>query len=382
MLNFLFGSICALFGMMTIAAMVHLRYAHRLPAITPRETAPEEPTRRCSVILPARNEEKRVEKTIAHLLNQTGVVVEIIVVDDRSSDGTAAILARLSGDEPRLRVIRIDALPDGWLGKCHACHVGANNASGEWILFTDADCWLKPDVITRALRVAENSKADHITLTPGFALESRAIRAWYLLFLTSFLSWIAGVNRDRPKAHLGLGAFNLVRASAYRACGGYAALRMSVVDDIKLGLLLSHAGKRTRAFLGADDVECHWGTTLREMIHVMEKNYFAVLDYKLWLAALGAFFAIVVLCILLLGLLTGTTAGFAAALSPFSLVVPAAILAQRVGWPWHFALGVPLMIPVFWLSLLNSVFVTLRQGGVRWRDTFYPLAQLRAGAVR
>jgi hypothetical protein len=157
---------------------------------------------------------------------------------------------------------------------------------------------------------------------------------------------------------------------------------MSVVDDIKLGLLLSRAGKRTRAFLGADDVECHWGTTLREMIHVMEKNYFAVLDYKLWLAALGAFFAIVVLCILLLGLLTGTTAGFAAALSPFSLVVPGAILAQRVGWPWHFALGVPLMIPVFWLSLLNSVFVTLRQGGVRWRDTFYPLAQLRAGAVR
>lgn len=382
MLTLFFGSITALFGMMTIAAMVHLRYAHRLPAITPRDTAPEEPTRLCSVILPARNEEKRVENTIAHLLNQTGVVVEIIVVDDRSSDGTAAILARLSAAEPRLRVIRIDALPDGWLGKCHACHVGANSAPGEWILFTDADCWLKPDVIARALHVAENSQADHITLTPGFALESRVIRAWYLLFLTSFLSWIAGVNRDRPKAHLGLGAFNLVRASAYRACGGYAALRMSVVDDIKLGLLLSRAGKRTRAFLGGDDVECHWGTTLREMIHVMEKNYFAVLDYKLWLAVLGALFAIVGLGILVLGLVAGTIAGAAAALSPFLLVVPAAILAQRLGWPWHYALGAPLMIPVFLLSLLNSVFVTLRQGGVRWRDTFYPLAQLRAGGVR
>ena len=80
------------------------------------------------------------------------------------------------------------------------------------------------------------------------------------------------MNRNRPKSFMGIGAFNLVRAAAYRQCGGYEALRLTVVDDMKLGLLLRRAGKRTRAFIGSDDVECHWGTTAWGMVKVMEKN--------------------------------------------------------------------------------------------------------------
>ena len=83
------------------------------------------------------------------------------------------------------------------------------------------------------------------------------------------------MNRDRPGAYLGMGAFNLVHAPAYRACGGYEALRLTVVDDLRLGLLLRRAGKRTRGFIGGDDAECHWGTTVRGMVKIMEKNYFA-----------------------------------------------------------------------------------------------------------
>lgn len=93
-------------------------------------------------------------------------------------------------------------------------------------------------------------------------------RAWHLLFLVSLLDWFSGVNRDRPKAYVGIGAFNLARAAAYRQCGGYEALRLTVVDDVKLGLLLRRAGKRTRGFPGADDVECHWGTTVGSMVKI------------------------------------------------------------------------------------------------------------------
>jgi hypothetical protein len=278
--------------------------------------------------------------------------------------------------------VRIDALPKGWLGKCHACHVGALAAKGEWILFTDADCWFKPDVLLRALHVAEREKADHVTLTSGLAAPSFGLRAGSLLFHLSLANWFSGVNRDRPRAHIGFGAFNLVRASAYRESGGYEALRLTVLDDVKLGLLLRRAGKRTRAFLGVQDVEAHWGTRLWDTVRLMEKNCFAALDFRLPLAFGVIAFLTLLMGLAVLGAFSGTGPGLAAALSPFSLAMPAAILARRLGWSLLLGLGVPFALPIFVWALLNSTMKTLWRGGIRWRDTFYPLEMLRAGNVR
>jgi len=383
----IFSGTAALFLAMTLAALWHLRWVRRLPALETfappdRSASSAEERVRCSVVIAARDEEARIEGTIRHLLAQRGVEAEFIVVDDRSTDRTGEILRRLAKEDARVQVKRVEVLPEGWLGKCHACHIGAGAATGDWILFTDADCWLKPDVIARALRLAEREGADHVTLSPGTVVESLGARAWHLLFLTSLLNWFSGVNRDRPKAYLGIGAFNLVRAAAYRQCGGYEALRLTVVDDVKLGLLLRRAGKRTRAFLGVDDVECHWGTTVWSMIKIMEKNYFAALDYRHWLALTGSVFVILIFAILVVGLITGTAAGLVAAFSPLSIILPSAILARRLGWSWPCAVFVPFMFPVFLYALLNSTFVALRQGGIRWRDTFYSLETLRAGNVR
>ena len=143
---------------MTFSVLFHLRWVRRLPALgNPARSASDrtdEAPVRCSVVLAARDEEARVENTVRHLLAQSGVKMEIIVVDDRSTDRTNEILQRLAAEDTRVRVKQVDVLPGGWLGKCHACHVGASVATGEWILFTDADCWLKPDVIARALSIA------------------------------------------------------------------------------------------------------------------------------------------------------------------------------------------------------------------------------------
>ena len=278
-LTLLHGGTAALFLAMTAATLFHARWARRLPPLASLDPPPridgEDGPVRCSVVVAARDEEARVEATVRHLLAQRGVRVEVIAVDDRSTDRTGEILRRLAAEDARVRVLRVDVLPEGWLGKCHACHVGAAAATGDWILFTDADCWLKPDVIERALRVADRDGADHVTLTPGVAPETLGAAAWHLALLGSLANWLSGVNRDRPGAYLGMGAFNLVHAPAYRACGGYEALRLTVVDDLRLGLLLRRAGKRTRGFLGGDDAECHWGTTVRGMVKIMEKNYFA-----------------------------------------------------------------------------------------------------------
>ena len=376
----IFSVTAALLLAMTVAALLDLRWVRRLPALT--SLPPAVGQVRCSVVIAARDEAARIEQTIRHLLAQRGLETEFIVVDDRSSDRTGEILRRLAKEDPRVKVKRVDMLPEGWLGKCHACQVGAGAATGDWILFTDADCWLKPDVIARAIRLAEQEGADHVTLSPGIEVESLGARAWHLVFLTSLLTLFSGVNRDRPKSHLGLGAFNLVRAAAYRQCGGYEALRLTVLDDVKLGLLIRRAGKRTRAFLGGDDAQCHWGTTLGSMIKIMEKNYFAALGYRLSLVLAGSGFIMLVASVIVLGLASGTAAGLAAGFSPLALILPASILAHRVGWSWPSAVLVPFMFPVLVVALLNSTFVTLRQGGIRWRDTFYPLKTLRAGDLR
>ncbi len=384
----IFCGTTALFLSMTLAALWHLRWVRRLPALEALTTATEPdlssaPARvRCSVVIAARDEEARIEGTVRRLLAQQGVEAEFLIVDDRSTDRTGEILRQLAKEDARVKLKRVDVLPDGWLGKCHACHVGASAATGDWILFTDADCWLKPDVIARAVRLAERDGADHVVISPGIDVKSTATRAWHLLFLTTVLSWFSGVNRDRPKSHIGSGAFNLVRATAYRQCGGYEALRLTVLDDVKLGQLLVRAGKRTRAFLGVNDVKCHWGTTVWSMVKLIEKNYFAALDFRLGLALAGIMAVILFFAIIVLGLMSGTAPGLAAALSPLTLILPASILARRVGWSWPCAVFVPFMLPVDLFALVNSTWVTLRQGGVRWRDTFYSLETLRAGTVR
>jgi hypothetical protein len=173
-----------------------------------------------------------------------------------------------------------------------------------------------------------------------------------------------------------------VRASAYRQCGGYEALRLTVLDDVKLGLLLRRAGKRTRGFIGGDDVECHWGSTVRELIRVMEKNYFAAIDFRLEFAIVWSLAGILLLCAAVVGPFTRTAAGLAAGIAPFSLILPAGAFAQKLGWSKRAAVLTPFIFPVLVYAMLNSVLVTLRQGGVRWRETFYPLETLRKGTVR
>src|SRR4029079_18846249 len=134
---------------------------------------------------------------------------------------------------------------------------------------------------------------------------------------------------------------------------------------------------RTRAFLGGDDVECHWGATVRQMIKIMEKNYFAALEYRAIAALVLGVCAPIVWLGPIIGPFTGTLAGAAAGLALCSLMLPAAILARRLNWPWRYAALTPFIYPALFYAALQSALVTLRHGGVRWRDTFYSLDQLR-----
>jgi len=379
-LDAVFWTMAALFVMMTWSHLYHLRWARRLPALNAFD-AKVHPTR-VSIVTAARDEEARVERAVRGFLAQEGAQLEVIVVDDRSTDRTGEIVGRLAREDPRVKSLRVDTLPDNWLGKCHACHVGATAATGDWILFSDADCWLKRDVIHRALLVAHRDQAEHIALTPGIAGEGIGVQAWHLALLLSLANWLSGVNRDRPRAYLGMGAFNFVRADAYRACGGYEALRLTVLDDVRLGLLLRRAGRRTRGFIGGDDVQCHWGSTLRDMIRIMEKNYFAAIDYRTGAALAIAFIGAFLWFGALAAPFTKSVAGWAPLLALLSGALPGVVVAARLKWCRWIALLVPFVFPVIFYAMFNSAITTLRRGGIRWRDTFYSLKLLKANTVR
>jgi glycosyltransferase involved in cell wall biosynthesis len=339
---------------------------------------------RVSVIVAARDEEVRLEAAVRGLLEQADIELELIVVDDRSTDATPAILDRLSSEVPRLQVVRIESLPVGWLGKCHACWQGACRANGEWLLFADGDIHMCPDLIVRAVATAGRDGADHLCLWPSVnsrgALARSSILAWGQ-FLAVYCP-AARINRDRGRRGVGIGAFNLVRASAYRAIGGHEPLRMEVVDDIKLGLLLRRAGFRQRLYSGFGDLEAEWAQSAWQVVKAVEKNWFAGLDYSLLKAAV-VLLAIAILWIAgLAGPLLDPRYGWAALLGWLAPMVPALVQARLIRWPAYVVLLTPLGFVTFVLAGVHSTWKTLRQGGIRWRDTFYPLSALRAGLVK
>jgi hypothetical protein len=220
-----------------------------------------------------------------------------------------------------------------------------------------------------------------VSLLPGHRGTTFCGRACLVAFQQLVQRRVAAVNRDRPRSFVGTGAFNLVRTDAYRAVGGHLPLRLEVVDDVWLGCLLARAGYRTRVWLAHRDFAVDWGATPRQLVRVVEKNMFAVLRYRTLLALLAVLLGTVLLSAPLLAPLIAGPLGWLPFGCYLATGVAGAMLARRMGWELLGGLLTPFTRFVLPFALANSAWVTLRQGGVRWRGTFYPLAQLRRGQV-
>ena len=361
-----------------LAAALSLR---RLPAARSEPL----PDTFVSVIFAARDEAARLETTVRQLAAQRGVRLEIVAVDDRSRDETPSLLARLRTEIAALVPVRVDELPPGWVGKCHALHVGSRRAKGEWLLFTDGDIWLSPDVVARALRQVSADGVDHLALTPhlrpphgasAFAYQACLLPLAVPLGVMAYLA-----NRDHPRGFVGIGAFNLIRRARYDALGGHEALRLEAVDDMKLGALVRRSGGRTRVYVGDDDVQCQWARDVREIVVALEKNSFAATGYRLWMVVASTLLVGAIYMGGLFGPWLALGPGLFAAAGFWSLGVAGFFQARLHRYVPFAGLLMPLMVPFSWIVLWNSTLVTLRQGGVRWRDTFYPLEELRRGVV-
>jgi len=335
---------------------------------------------RVSVVVPARDEAERVEEALRSIARMDYPAFEVIAVDDRSRDGTGAILDRVAAGEPRVRSLHIAELPEGWLGKCHAMQAGARLGDGELLLFTDADVVFAPATLRLAVRHLLAGKLDHLALLPGLApggyWEDAAKCYFGMLFVAGLKAWAAGT--PSRGIYVGIGAFNLVRREAYDGIGGHEGLRLEVADDLMLGKRLKQAGYRQDALIGADHVRLRWQEGVGGFVRGLEKNGFAGIGYSLPLllfvtALVALFHAVPYLGILFFR--DARITGYAC--SALLLHGTCAYFASFNRNGWLLAPALPAAAMMYLYALWRSAWITLRRGGIRWRGTFYPLEVLK-----
>ena len=352
-----------------------------------RKSAAGQTSARVSVIVPARNEEEHIAETLQRLLALDYDNYEVIAVDDRSTDRTGEIMDGVAASVEAhgyLRVIHIDQLPSGWLGKTHAMWRAAQQATGDWLLFTDADVLFKPDSVRRALAYAEYENADHVVLFPRMIMkrpgEKMMIAFFQTLFVFGHRPW--KVADPETADHMGVGAFNCIRRSVYEAVGTYQALRMEVLDDMKLGKVVKNAGYRQRNVFGGDLISIRWAKGAMGVVRNLTKNFFAIMSFQ-WPRTVAS---CITLAFLNLGPFVGVWLAhgwqrlpYAVALGSMFLIYGGMSLHSAVP-PYYFFLH-PISTILFAYTLLRSMILTLWQDGIVWRGTKYPLEELRKGMV-
>ena len=343
------------------------------------------PAPRVSVVVAARDEERHLASAMRALLAVDYPALEIIAVNDRSTDRTGAILDEIAVADTRLRVIHVHELPVGWLGKNHAMHVAAQTATGEWILFTDADVFFAPDTLRRALALAVSTPLDHLVLSPrttgGTVLMRAFLGIFALAFALNMRPWRA---REAGRSeHIGVGAFNLVRKDTLAALGFLKRIRLRPDDDMKLGKIIKQAGGRQEFVDAGDAIQLEWYRTTGEMVHGLEKNSFPFLDYSVprTLAAVAAVVLLMLWPLFALAVVSGIAFWCNLASVLLTLLLVAASMARGLALSPLYALGYPLGALLMMVTITNSMLRTLVQGGVRWRGTLYPLAELKANRV-
>jgi glycosyltransferase involved in cell wall biosynthesis len=371
-------------------AATALRGMRRLPDLTRVDptTLPQlEPGEgpHLTVIIPALNEEGSIAATLRSLLASTGIRLQIIAIDDRSTDDTGKIMDAISAAEEgsssphRVETIHIHELPVGWLGKPHAMALGAKQAIAPWLLLTDGDVLFDPRALELALREAVALKADHLVLTPTIVFESLGERA-VLPAMQALAQWtmrLWKVSDPRARDFIGVGGFNMVRREVYEQVGGFESLRMEVLDDLFLGWRVKRAGYSQQVVVGPDLVRIRWIEGTLAVIRLFEKNGFAVSRFRVALHLLACASLVIHVVVPLAAIAWGGWA-MAAGLLTYLAIWLVYLANRRISQvsPWHAIFFAPVTTIVLF-AFLRSMILALARDGVDWRGTRYSLDELR-----
>jgi cellulose synthase/poly-beta-1,6-N-acetylglucosamine synthase-like glycosyltransferase len=333
-----------------------------------------------SVIVAARDESRSIEAALRSIADMDYPNFEVISVDDRSRDGTDAVMERVAAERSRIKVVHVGQLPEGWLGKCHALYQGAQRASGELLLFADADVRFAPETLRLAVRYLLANRIDHLVLCPGLTSKSYwedAIKSFFVMILIlSARAW--AVAKPSKNVYVGAGAFNLVCREAYQDIGGHEALRAEVIDDIMLGKLIKQKGHRQNILVAQEYLELSWQEGVRGFVKGLEKNAFAALNFSILRLLFATGLILIFYVAPYLGVLTFQDERiFGYAVTVAAMHATFGFCAKMYGKGWRLLPALPVALTIFLWTLWRSSLVTLSRGGILWRDTFYPIRALK-----
>ena len=361
-----------------------VRVSRRVPVLEDLPEEAREPWPRVSVIMTARNEEAALEQAMQARLLDDYPHLELVLVQDRSTDRTPQIADRLAAADSRVKVVHISTLPEGWLGKLNALQQGLDAATGEWLLFSDADVSVHRGVLRRIVSYCERRGIDHCTVLPSFHGVNPLLDSLTSVFLRliGLNCRIWAIEDPRSRASVGAGAFNFVRRAALAKTKGFAWLKMEVADDLALGQMLKAAGAQQSIVNGRGMTGLVFHRSLGDALRSAARGtYTAAGNFSLAkLVAMG---------VALPALELSPLAALAASRSPATIGASAVLLLVAVGamlvanrWlarpAWHVLLE-PLGALLSGYSCVRSGVLGKWRGGIVWRGNFYPEAALKAG---
>ena len=358
----------------------------RLDSVAPPRPD-DPPLPRLSIIVTAHNEERSVGPALQSLLDLRYPDYEVIFVNDRSTDRTGEIAERLIADGQRLRVLHIDELPPGWFGKPHAAQRGADAATGEVLLFTDADVTFAPEAAAFGARHLVRERLDHLAAAPRLTVTGTMLRACTIAskFFVGARQRLWKVQDPRSSAFFGVGSYTMMRADSYRTLGGHQRVALRPDEDLRLGQAVKRSGMRSAFLEGRVLLECPWYHSLAGFVHGLEKNSFAALDYSVF-KVIGTTTTIAWLAIaplVLAPLLLATGQSLAALLfvaSPLVYWTIGSIVSRDDSYPWWCAIPLPVAILIVAFTIWRSALLTIFRG-VSWGGPPVPLAELRKARV-
>jgi hypothetical protein len=320
-----------------------------------------------SVLLPLRDEEANVEPCLSALLAQQNVPrLEIVVLDDGSTDGTAKEVRRVATGDARVRLVTGAPLPPGWLGKPHACDQLASHASGEVLVFVDADVVLEPDALAAALAQLEESGLDLISPYPrqiAVGVGERLIQPLLQWSWLTFLPLRAAERSPRPSLAAANGQFLLVRRAAYTAAGGHAAVRDQVLEDIALLRAVKRTGGRGVVTDGSELAECRMYGSWPELREGYSKSLWAAFGSP---SGAAVTVGLMTACYVVpaVAALRGSRWGLAG----YAAGVAGRVVAARAsaGRPWPDAFAQPVSVLAFGWLVARS-WRGRRAGTLRWK---------------
>jgi GT2 family glycosyltransferase len=372
------GALCLLAAACCLQDVLRERAA---PTLAPGAAPAAQPT--VSVLIPARNEAQRIGACLDGLAAQSYRNFELLVVDDHSTDATAALVCSYAGQLPALHVVPSAQIPDGWAGKCWACWQAAGRARGDWLLFLDADVAPRPELLAALIAHAESRSLDLLTLMPFQQLGTLAER----VVMPAFFALIYGlypldqVNNVHSPIAFANGPCLLIRREVYFATGGHRAVRASILEDTDLGRIVKSSGYRIHVADGPKLIAARMYTGWASLAEGLGKN--AVAGYRSggarsgWVGARLALMAFLPCYLLLAGIwlvLAQPGAALGAVLMLYGVLL-AALDLLCWGWlarrryrlaPWWGALFPVGLAIDFWLAAW--ALLRLRSGrGVVWK---------------